>query len=424
MNSSFGVGWRQVAACLVLLMSCAMIASAFSIVAVPLAREFKPSRMVLMLAMTILSAVAGVLSPALGNMMDRLPLRRLMMVGVMAVAAGFVALSFARSIVHVLAIYGVFMAPGMVLLGPIPATVLLSRWFEKRRGLALGIAIAGISLGGFVYPLVIQGLLDAFPWREALRLVALIVVVVSLPAAMMIVDRPSDRGLHPDGADSEPAAVQGTAAAASPLSARAILSDPTFWLVAVVFAVVLSGMKGMVTNLAPLAIDEGISATLAATLISVFSAAGFAAKFAFAAAADKVSPRLLLVMAIVGFSAGMACLIYAEAGYGMLALGVGLIGLFGGFMVPLQSLLIPRIFGPRVVGRASGLLTFVMLWFMLATPPLFGLMHDLTGSYDRMFMILIALAAAVLFLVPRIRMHARDTAEATMGGREAAPAAG
>ena len=85
----------------------------------------------------------------------------------------------------------------------------------------------------------------------------------------------------------------------------------------------------------------------------------------------------------------------------------------GGVMIPLQSFVTPRIFGPAVVGRASGLLSFVTLCGLLVMPPLFGFIFDRTGGYSAIFIAVAALAALATLLVPRIRLHPRGaTAEA------------
>jgi MFS family permease len=413
MSSGFGAGWRQVVACLLMMAAAAMITSAYSVVAVPLSAEFQPSRMVLMLTVTIMMLVSGVVSPVFGTLMDRWSLRLLMGAGAGLIIAGFVALSFATSFVHVLIIYGLFLAPANVLIGPMAATVLLSRWFVRRRGTALGIAIAGVSLGGFVYPPLAQVLLDSHHWREALRLLAGIVALSVVPATLLIVNRPADRGLHPDGAASDPDTRHEPGATAH-LALRELLADPTFWILAAIFGVVMGGMTGMVTSLVPLAVDEGIDASTAALLISIYSGCGFIAKLLFAAVADRLALRYLILVAVAGFAAGMACVIGAEAGYAMIALGVGLIGLFGGLMVPLQGLLVPRIFGQRVVGRVSGILGFVVLCVLLATPPVFGLAFDLTGNYDAVFLIFAVLAVATMLLVPYLRLQPKAELEPRM----------
>lgn len=400
----FAAGWRQVAACLVLMAAAAMITSGFSVMAVPLGEEFQPSRMVLMLAMTITSAVSGLMAPYFGGLMDRSSVRRLMFAGAGLMIAGYFALTFTTEFWQVLAIYGLLIAPANILIGPIAATVLLSRWFLARRGAALGIAIMGVSLGGFVYPPLIQALLGAFEWREAFRVFAVILCFTTLPAIALVVERPADRGLHPDGADREPEGMRPPDGAPQ-VSAKAVLTDSTFWIASAIFAVVMSGMAGMVTSLVPLAVDEGETPAAAALLISIFAAGGFLAKLIFAAIADALNPRHLLFLAIAGFALGMVCLSRAESGYWIIALGVVLIGLCGGLMVPLQSLLVPRIFGAHVVGRVTGMMSLLVLCVLLMAPPLFGLVHDLTHSYDLIVLAFAALAAATMLLVPYMRLH-------------------
>ena len=127
MGGQFAVGWRQVAISFLLLAAAGMIASTYSLVAVPLGQEFQPSRMTLMLTMTVLSAACAVLSPVLGNLMDRMSVRLLMVGGGLCLAAGYLAISFASSFTQVLIVFG-------VLIGPVATTVLLSRWFSKKRG--------------------------------------------------------------------------------------------------------------------------------------------------------------------------------------------------------------------------------------------------------------------------------------------------
>ena len=165
--------------------------------------------------------------------------------------------------------------------------------------------------------------------------------------------------------------------------------------------------------MAPLAIDQGIKPHDAALLISIYGGCGFVAKLSFAAVADKPGPRTLMYISLFGFAIGMTCLTQAAAGYWAIALGVGLVGLFGGLMVPMQSLIVPRIFGDRVVGRAMGLMSMVTLCALLATPPLFGRIYDVTGSYSVIFITYTALAAAVMLLVRFIRLHPRAAYTAT-----------
>lgn len=404
MSGQSNIGWRQVAICFVLLSAVGMVASTYSLIAVPLYREFEPTRMVLMLSMTVMAAASAVLMPLLGSLMDRFSVRKLMTLGGMCMASGYGAISFAASFNQVLVVFAILMSLANVLIGPLAATVLLSRWFEQKRGRAIGIAIAGIAAGGFVFPIIIQGLLDALEWREALRVLALFLAVLTIPAALLVIDRPEDRGLHPDGL-AEPSEQAREEMTRAPISARAILTDPAFWMIALAVAIVTSGMKGMITNLAPLALDAGIEPTDAAFLISIYAGCGFVAKMVFATIADRLGPRPLMFASLGGFAVGITCLTQAHLGYGVIALGVALIGLFGGMMVPTESYLASRVFGQRAVGRAMGLLSGTILIALLATPPLFGFIFDITGSYRAIFWVFAGLALAALFLVPVLRLH-------------------
>lgn len=414
MAAGFGAGWRQVAAGLVFLAIDAMIATSYGVIAVPLGLAFHPSRMVLMLAMTVMAGTSGLLAPWLGNMMDRRSLRRMIGIGSALLVAGYLALGYVQSFAQVLLVFALLIAPANVLIGPVAITVLLSRWFVQRRGTALGIAIAGIGLGGFVFPPIIQLLLNHFAWREAMQVLALVLAVCMVPAVALLIDHPSERGLHADGGDAE-TTLANQRAEGPELSRHQILSDPSFWLVALVVAIVTSGMKGTVTNLVPIARDQGITANAAALLISVYSGSAFVGKLSFAWLADRFNTRALLAASLGGFAAGAACMLRADAGYAVIALGVGTIGLLGGLMVPLQSYLTPRIFGARVAGRAGGLLSMVILCALLSTPPLFGAIFDHTGSYFAIFAVFAGLAtAAAVLVVPRMRLHPRSGPDAPM----------
>ncbi len=407
MHSNFALGWRQVAICFVVMGAVAVLASSYSVVAVHFEAEFKPSRSRLLFAMTVLSTVAAILATPLGALMDKVSMRLMMMLGACFLGAGYLALSQAQSFNQVLVIYGLLFAPANMLLGPLAATVLISRWFHKQRGRALGIAIAGIAAGSVIYPQVLQALFNAFAWRTALLYMGLILFCLTMMAALLVINRPSDRGLFADGANREPEVV-ARADSSTALSAWAILAEPSFWLVALLLAIVASGMKGMVTNLTLLAVGVGIPASAGATLISTYAACGFFAKLGFAAVADWLNPKVLILMSLLGFAGGMALmLLAASGGYWAVFTSVAVIGLFGGLMVPLESLLLARIFGVEFVGKAMGLCSTVSMLALLTTPTLFGWIFDIYGSYNGIFLFFAVIAVMTACTVPFMSLRAK-----------------
>lgn len=407
MQTRFAIGWRQVAACVLTLALTSLITSSFSLLAVPLGQEFKPSRMVLMLAMTVVSAVSALISPSLGKLLDRVNMPLAMAIGTGLLAAGFAAMSLAPNFNLVLAVYALLIAPANILLGPLAAKVLLSRWFVRQRGKALGLAISGIALGNFFFPQIFQTFLDAWEWRISLRALAVMTLVLGLGAAAMTVNRPSDRGLFPDGADSDPDRREANPAAAQ-ISAATILKDPTFWLIAGLVATVTAGLKGMVTNLGTMSHDAGIDARAGALLLSTYAASGFIGKLVFAAFADRLRPHLILRASLAGYGLGTLAMAFAGGNYWALAGGVALMGFFGGMMMPIESYLIPRIYGRAIVGRVGGMLNFVLHSILLISPPLFGLIFDRTGSYEAIFLTFTALAVLAFLLVGFVRTERRE----------------
>ncbi len=394
--------WRQVFAAILLMAATGMITASYSVIALPLAQEYNPGRMVLMLAMTVVSAVGALLSATCGGLLDRVNLRWSMTLGGLLLSAGFWAISMTTSFSQVLWVYALLIAPANVLIGPLAATVLLSRWFSTQRGKAIGLAMTGISIGVFVFPLIVSALLTQYPWRDALQVLTGILMCWTVPAALMV-------SAWPPGCGDGPTISADTTPTRQPthIGAWRILSDPAFWMLAFTVGIVTGGMKGVVTNLASLGVDTGATTVQAARLISIYAACGFISKLSFAALSDRLGARRILLLSLTGYALGLAVLAQAGMGYGVIALGVAAVGFFGGLMLPMESFLAPQMFGTAIVGRAMGLLTSVVLLVLLTTPPLFGLIFDLTGSYRGIFWTFCGVALATLFMVPRIRLTPR-----------------
>ncbi|MET0239920.1 MAG: MFS transporter [Sphingobium sp.] len=386
--------WRQVAACLVLQsVSAGTITSAFSVLAVPFAMEFGATRMVVMLAMTATLLVTAISSPFAGRLLDLVSIRRLMLLGSLALGAGFMAASVATTFVQILIIYAVLLAPANVLIGPLAASVLLSRWFDQDRGRALGIAALGISLGGFGFPPFIQYLIETVGWRPALQILASLVFLLSMGACWMVVDRRAT----PLGA------IAGATPQDMPMAMGAIFANREFWLMSLVFGVLLTGMMGLVTNLVPLAMDRGIPLSMATLLISALSLGSVAGKVAFATFADRLASKAILFFGAGGFLLGMSCFLVPQWGFGVMVAGAAIVGFTNGSAVPLQTIVAARTFGLHNVGRVVGLLNLTVMLVGLFVPPAFGLIRDLTGEYDGAFITYLAFASIALVVITMMR---------------------
>lgn len=393
--------WQQVFACLLLqALSCGAITSAYSVLAVPFAAEFGLSRMVVMLAVTALLLMTAICSPLAGKFLDQMSIRRLMFGGAIALIAAFALASFATAFSHIIVIYAVLMPIANILIGPLGASVLLSRWFDKDRGRALGISAIGISLGGFLMPPLIHHLVATYTWRPALQILAGIVLVVTLIACSFVRDR---QATPPAGAN---AAATGTGV----MTTGALLANREFWLMTIVFGVPLTGMMGLVTNMVPIARDRGVELATATLLISALSLGSLGGKIAFAALADRLSSKLILIFGVCGFFVGMSCFLMPQWGFGAMAAGAAIVGFTNGGAVPLQVIVCASTFGVASIGRAVGLLNTVVLLAGLLAPPGFGMIYDTTGSYHAAFILYLALAIVALFMVLLMRGAAASRA--------------
>ncbi|HEX7856899.1 MAG TPA: MFS transporter [Sphingobium sp.] len=342
--------------------------------------------------------VTALLSPFAGKLLDQLSMKLLMLTGSLALVAGFICLSFATAFSHVLISYALLIAPANVLIGPLAASVLLSRWFDADRGRALGIAAIGISLGGFAFPPLIQSLIDYAGWRSAVQILAAIAFVFTIGACLLVIDR------RANSVSSIDASAEGDTI----MPTGSVLTHREFWLMTMVFGVLLTGMMGLVTNMVPLARDRGISLPQATLLISALSLGSLGGKIIFAAIADKAGARLILLFGVSGFFLGMACFVYAQQAFWMMAFGAALVGFTNGGAVPLQAIMAARTFGLSNVGRVVGLLNVTIVLAGLAVPPAFGMIYDRTGSYNAALFTYMILAVGALMAIGAMRKAPND----------------
>ncbi|MFV8820104.1 MFS transporter [Haliea sp. E17] len=401
-------GWWQVAAALVLqAASSASVFTAYSVIAVPLQEEFQPSRMLLMMGITVAALAAGTLGTPIGAAIDRYSVRLLMLVGAFLLGSGFMLLSLVESMSQVIWVYLLPLALGCTLTGPVASSALLARWFTRRRGLAMSLAASGAAVGGLLIPPLLQFLIEHYEWRQALRIYAVAIWVITLPlVGLLVINRPADRNLNPDGGAAGSGSARAIAAESH--SIGTFLRDRNFWLLAVVLGGLLAGPMGLVSNLLPLVMDKGIVASDGALLISILAAAGFAGKLVSGIVADRVSHRLMLAAIALAVAGGSLGYVYG-ASFQSLALYSVILGFMQGGVVPLWGLILAKEYGPDSMGRSMGLMGFLIMPFTLVAAPLFGWVYDTMGSYDPILEAYVLFLLGVLVIIALLRPEPRST---------------
>jgi len=204
-----------------------------------------------------------VASPLIGMLSDRYGARRMVLIGVVALALVLAGFSLVQTVLHLYlaSMLLVFLGAGT---GPITYTQIISSWFNKRRGLALGIALIGIGVGGTLAPIVSQALISEYGWRNAYRILALIIFVISFPVLFLILrDRPAE--IVTSEAETEsPAEELEPEPEKTGFSVWQAVRTREFWLLAVGFLVVAMGNSGLLVHLPPLLTDAGLTPEKAA----------------------------------------------------------------------------------------------------------------------------------------------------------------
>ena len=166
-----------------------------------IAGAFGDSRLGVALGLTVTSAVGAVVAPLVGRALDRYPLRRIIGLGATSMALGFLGLSFVRSPLEFYLVLGLFIGFGASSMGNLATSKLVTNWFERHRGKALGIAATGVSFSGVVMPYVSAEIIDAYGWRNGFLAYGFFTFFVVVPVVLrFVVSRPEDVGLRPDGA--------------------------------------------------------------------------------------------------------------------------------------------------------------------------------------------------------------------------------
>jgi predicted MFS family arabinose efflux permease len=297
------------------------------------------------------------------------------------VAVGLILISADFFSAKIWQLYLFYAAVGIASSGVAPVSYchLVSQWFDRRRGLALGFMMSGLGIGAMIVPSAAQYLIARFGWRITFVLSGAAILLISLPIQVMILKpKPEDAGLYPDGEID--AARLARSATDSGLSFREAWHKTTFWLMLCALVLVTGSISGCFAHLAALLVEEGLSTRTAAFATSMFGAGLLVGRVGSGYLLDKFfAPRVAGVM-FGCVSGGMGLLLIAglpwAAFCAAFAIGLGL-----GAEVDIMAYLVSRYFGLRSFGGIYG---FFFAAFGLSTGSgayLMGAVFDATGSY-------------------------------------------
>lgn len=357
----------------------------FSVFVEPLTREFGWSRTAISGAASLGGVLAALLSPLLGPLLDRHGSRAALCLAVLGTGIATLLLSLTQSLA---VFYLLFCVARLNWASPFELGIYstLNNWFVARRPLANSVAMVAQMAGLVAMPLVAQLAMRSHGWRAGwLAIGATVLAVGFLPVWLFLVRRPEDLGLSPDGA-----AVPAAAARRGPLtpyvettfSRRQAVRTPAFWLLLGYTVLVYPVQAGVSLHQAANLIEHGVTPTLAASIVSLFSLAS-----GVASALCGLMPRALPVrwpMALGGVFLTIGCAAMIDiASPAQGAVAAALFGLGIGVMLTLLPVAWADYFGRANYAAIRGLALSAQVLAQAAGPLLSGALHDWTGSYTR-----------------------------------------
>ena len=404
----FFYGWIIVAVTFVTMAIGVNARTAFSLLFPPILSEFGWERGVTAGAFSFGFVVSGAVSPLIGRLMDRAGPRAVMELGVALMAGGLLLAPLTTEPWHLYVTIGVMVGAGSICLGYSGQSLFLPNWFVRRRGLAMGIAFAGVGIGSVTLLPWVQHMIEATGWRTACTAMGIVVLIVLAPINLLLRKRPQDIGVEPDG-DAAP-----TASSAKPVSnildaawagtdwtlGRA-LATARFWWIALGYFCGLYIWYAVQVHQTKYLLDIGFSPNVGVWALGVVSLLGIPGQIVLGHASDRIGRESIWAISCAGFAICFACLIALKYQPSLLlvylmvftqgALGYGLTSVMGAVVL--------EIFQGAHYGSIFGCIMLAALAGGAAGPWVTGFIHDLTGSYTIAFAIGIGISALSAFAV-------------------------
>jgi MFS family permease len=318
-----------------------------------------------------------------GWMIDKYGPRKLMMSGALMMGTALIGLSFAHSL-GMFYLFYVFNALGYVCGGPLPCQVLISRWFDKNRGKAMGIAYLGIGTGGALVPQISAGLERHFGWHNALSSLGFLIILIALPMSYFIKGssvKPSERG------KSEPA-----------VPIKNILTNRNFYLLALGSMCSIGAVGGVGQHLKLYLRDLNFTQSEAANVMSFVLLSSLAGRVLMGWLADLLRRKYVMILIYLIVATAIPLLLMPDfpGRIYIFAIIFG-IGLGGDYMIiPLMA---GDLFGIRALGRTMGIILVADGIAESTFPMLVGALYDFAKSYAPGFIVLICIAVTGAIIV-------------------------
>jgi MFS family permease len=396
MRLSFFYGWIIIAVTFVTMAIGVNARTAFSLFFPPIIDEFGWERGITAGAFSFGFVVSATVSPLIGRLMDRFGPRGLMELGVALMAGGLLLAPLTTRPWHLYVTIGVLVGAGSICLGYSGQSLFLPNWFNRRRGLAIGLGFAGVGVGSVTLLPWVQLMIEQTGWRTACTAMGLLVLVVLAPINLLLHKRPEDIGLRPDG-DAAPSATSAKPVsnvvdhdwAAIDWTLGRALATSRFWWLATGYFGGLYIWYAVQVHQTKYLLDIGFSPSVAVWALGAVSLLGIPGQILLGHVSDRVGREWIWSASCLGFAICFAALI-ALSHYPTLLLVYVMVlaqGALGYGLTSIMGAVVVEIFQGRHYGSIFGTIMVAALAGGAAGPLVTGILHDLSGNYTLAFLI-------------------------------------
>lgn len=398
----FFYGWIIIAVTFVTMAIGVNARTAFSLLFPPILGEFGWDRGVTAGAFSFGFVVSAIASPLIGRLMDRFGPRSVMELGVALMASGLLLAPLTSEPWHLYLTIGVLVGAGSICLGYTGQSLFLPNWFHRSRGLAIGLAFAGVGVGSVTLLPWVQVMIDHSGWRAACTAMGLLLLIVLAPINLLLRKRPEDIGLLPDGeAAPSPTAPKPVSNVVDPAWANTdwtlprALATARFWWLALGYFGGLYIWYAVQVHQTKYLLDIGFSPAVGVWSLGAVSLLGIPGQIFLGHVSDRIGREWVWAIGCAGFAICFAALMALPQFHSLAliyvmvftqgALGYGLTSVMGPIVV--------EIFQGKHYGSIFGTIQVAALCGGAAGPWVTGLLHDITGNYSAAFLIAIGMSA-------------------------------
>lgn len=386
----------------------------------PMLIELGCTQMEMAAASSLRSIEGGIVMPLVGIFIDRIGVRKCILIGIVVLSVSFIFMSRLDSIYSFYVSF-LIMALGNTMATGIAQYTAVANWFRRRRSMALGILSAGFGLSGIMTPLLVY-LIDSYGWRSTLFGLALAFIAIGMPLALVIRHRPEQYGMLPDGDKPKNQAeleaskkISGSrfsryaGSAEEGLTLKECIKTRNFWLL-FLFGGFTSGAQAAINVLAmPSLIDAGIAESIAALTITGITLSSLTGRLGFSALGDTHDKKKLLMIAVALKAVGIFIFANIRSPW-MIIPFLAFYGPGFGGPIPLQFAIQADCFGVKNFASIRGVMAVGSTIFGIGAPILAGWFHDTQGSYSLAFIIFSVMVSMAIPIIMMVRLPSKEKA--------------